>query len=184
VGAQLSWRGATLSWARLSLDADSLLPLGLEMDRGEAPLPGGKRAGWEGWASLPLPILDGLRAEGSLQQWDEAWSYMPKRIYEGALVYHNTFLPTGDLELWTRVGVRGHDPMDVRRLAVSEAGDTTLASVPFYQSWYLHLQVRVVTVRVFVNWENFTIRRNLQDFPGRVLPLTRASYGIRWDLWN
>jgi hypothetical protein len=42
----------------------------------------------------------------------------------------------------------------------------------------------VVTVRVFVAWENFTIRRNLQDFPDRVLPITRASYGIRWDLWN
>lgn len=185
LGAQLSWRGATLAGAKVSLDADSLLPLGLTMDRGQAPLPGGKRSGWEAWASLPIPILHGLRVEGSYQEWDSAWSYMPKRIYQGAFVYHNTFLPTGDLELWTSVGVRGHDPMDVRVWApATDSAEAALASVPFYQSWYLHLQVRVVTVRVFVNWENFAIRRNLQDFPDRVLPITRASYGIRWNLWN
>lgn len=184
LGAQLSWRGATLSAARLSLKADSLLPLGLAMDRGTAPLPGGKRSGWEAVATLPLPILSGLSVQGSYQQWDSAWSYLPKRIYDGALVFHNTFLPTGDLELWTTLGVRGHDPMDVRLMTTTDTGDSVLAGVPFYQSWYFHLQVRVVTVRVFIDWENFTIRRNLQDFPGRVLPMTRATYGVRWNLWN
>jgi hypothetical protein len=59
-----------------------------------------------------------------------------------------------------------------------------LASVPFYQSWYGSLEVRIVTVRAFVRWENFTIRRNLQDFPDRLLPQTRAEYGIRWTMWN
>ncbi|MCG6957951.1 MAG: Plug domain-containing protein [Gemmatimonadetes bacterium] len=183
-GAQLAWRGLVLSGARVSLEVDSLLPLGLEMDRGQEPLPGGKRSGWEASATVPIPVLDGLSLEGSLQQWDSAWSYMPRRIYEGAFVYHNTFLPTGDLEIWTRIGVRGHDPMAVRVLAAADSVGTALASVPFYQSWYWHLQIRVVTVRIFANWENFSIRRNLQDFPDRVLPITRASYGIRWNLWN
>lgn len=173
-----------LSAAHVSLEADSLLPLGLAMDHGTAPLPGGKRSGWEAVATLPVPGFPGLSIRGSYQEWDSAWSYMPKRIYDGAFVYHNTFLPTGDLELWTRVGVRGHDPMDVRVMTASDSLGSVPASVPFYQSWYFHLQVRVVTVRAFIDWENFSIRRNLMDFPDRALPITRATYGIRWNLWN
>ena len=80
--------------------------------------------------------------------------------------------------------------MSVRRegeLVVDEETEEerlVLPSVPFYQSWYARLQVRVVTVRVFIGWENLAVRRNLQDFPERVLPATRAFYGIRWTLWN
>jgi hypothetical protein len=39
-------------------------------------------------------------------------------------------------------------------------------------------------VRLFFGWDNFTIRRNLQTFPGRRLPITRSFFGLRWDLWN
>jgi hypothetical protein len=65
-----------------------------------------------------------------------------------------------------------------------ENPEITLASVPFYQNWYARMEVRIVTVRIFIGWENFTIRRNLQDFPGRLLPITRAVYGLRWTMWN
>ena len=57
-------------------------------------------------------------------------------------------------------------------------------TVPFYQSWYGRIQARILTVRLFLGWENFTIRRNLQNYPGRVLPLTRSFFGLHWDLWN
>jgi len=184
-GAIFRWRGVALSGARLSLETDSLLPFGLLTDRAGSPLPGGKRTGWEVWARLPMP-LDGLHVEGSLQQWDSAWSYMPEQIYRGAFVYHDTFLPSGDLELWWTLGVRGRDPMTVRILGdgMDEDGNALPASVPFYQNWYARIQVRIVTVRIFVQWENFTIRRNLQDFPGRILPATRAFYGVRWTMRN
>lgn len=187
-GAELSWRHFGLSAARLHLEADSLLPLGLAMDRGQPALPGGQRSGWEIWASVPMP-LDGLRLEGSLQKWDQAWSYLPGRIYRGAFVFHDTFLSTGDLELWFRVGVRGRDPMAVRVSSQTTdpgTGQTTLqqATVPFFQDWYGLIQVRIVTVRLFIGWDNFAIRRNLQDFPGRVLPWTRSYYGVRWTMWN
>ncbi len=56
--------------------------------------------------------------------------------------------------------------------------------VPFYQSWFVRLQLRIVTVRAFIMWENFTIRQRNQDFPGRILPSTRSFYGVRWTLWN
>ena len=60
----------------------------------------------------------------------------------------------------------------------------TLESVPFYQNWYGRMEARIVSVNVFIAWENFAIRRNLQNYPGRMLPITRAVYGIRWTMWN
>ena len=42
----------------------------------------------------------------------------------------------------------------------------------------------MVTVRVFVNLENFMRRMDNQDFPGRLLPLNRTVFGVRWTLWN
>ncbi len=56
--------------------------------------------------------------------------------------------------------------------------------VPFYQSWFVRLQIRIVTVRAFIMWENFTLRQRNQDFPDRILPATRSLYGVRWTLWN
>lgn len=193
-GVQWSWKGMSLSGARLKLETDSLLPLGIEPDRGQPALAGGTRTGWEAWASIPMP-LEGLRLEGYYQEWDQDWSYLPKRTYQGALVFHRKYLASGNFEWWWSIGVRGYDPMSVRQVVDSTAAapadgsseeppSVTLASVPFYQSWYGNLEVRIVTVRAFIRWENFTIRRNLQNFPDRLLPQTRAEYGIRWTMWN
>lgn len=189
VGAQWAWRDVAVSGARLRLEADSLLPLGLRPDLGEPALAGGVREGWEVRVRLPTP-LDGLHVEGFLQQWDEEWSYLPRRTYQGAFVFHDTYLTSENFELWWTLGVRGHDPMTVRQV-VGEATDDEgnvvgpeLASVPFYQNWYARIQARIVTVRIFIGWENFAIRRDLQSFPGRLLPATRATYGLRWTMWN
>ena len=183
-GAMLRWRDWAISGARLKVEADSLLPFGLPLDRDGPVLPGGERNGWEAFASLPTP-LDGLRIEGSVQRWEETWSYLPEWIYRGAFVFHDAFLPTENLELWGTLGVRGRDPMSVRVEGdPDEAGDPTLARVPFFQSWYARIQVRVVSVMIFVSWENFTVRESLQDFPERVLPATRAFYGVRWVMRN
>ena len=54
----------------------------------------------------------------------------------------------------------------------------------FFQSWYARLQIRIVSLSIFIGWENLTRRDNLQDFPERILPVTRSVYGIRWTLWN
>jgi hypothetical protein len=193
VGVQWTFRDLVLSGALLELEADSLLPVGFEADRGEPPLAGGKRSGWEVWGRVPLPLpWDGFRLEGSYQQWDDSWSYLPRRIYSGALAFHRTYLETGNFELDWRIGVRGRDPMTVRQvLTPAEPGsgdvpgvEAELASVPFYQNWYTRLQVRIVSVRIFLAWENFTLRPELQDFPDRLLPRTRAVYGLRWTMWN
>jgi hypothetical protein len=190
-GVRWSWRGFGLAGARLKVEADSLLPLGFGLDRGGPVVPGGTRTGWEASARLPT-ILRGLSLQGSYQTWDEAWPYLPKQSYQGAFVYNRTFLETGNFEWWWTLGVRGRDPMTVRMLAPTsgavvdgeEEPEIVLASVPFYQNWYARMEIRIVTVRIFIGWENFTIRRDLQDFPGRLLPATRAIYGLRWTMWN
>jgi hypothetical protein len=92
------------------------------------------------------------------------------------------FLESRNLEVWADVGVKGRDPMRVPQ--VDPDGEPVMAEVPSFQSWYGRLQIRIVTVRIFVLWENFTIRDENQDFPGRVLPPTRALYGVRWTMWN
>ena len=183
-GARIAWRDATISAAKLRIESDSLIPLGIELDRGSPLLPGMISKGWEVWGSLPA-VLGGLRLEGSVQQWQEAAPYLPKKIYKAALVFHRSFLDSGNLELWGTLGVRGHDPMKVHVLrGGSEPEDRTLQTVPLYENWYGRIQVRVLTLRVFVAWENITVNRNLQTFPGRILPALRSVYGIRWSLWN
>jgi hypothetical protein len=147
---------------------------------------------------------------GSYQQWDQAedawttpedslgvpellpedeapWRYLPRRSYQGAISFHDTFLPTENLEVWFDLGAWGRDPMTVpfpEEILVGEETRYVQPTVPFYQNWFVRLQVRVVTVRVFIVWENFTLRAGNQDFPGRLQPATRSVYGVRWTIWN
>ena len=67
---------------------------------------------------------------------------------------------------------------------VGEDGLPVAVDVPFNQSWYFRIQVRVVSLRIFIRWENFTVREENRDFPNRTLPKSRVMYGIRWTLWN
>jgi hypothetical protein len=183
LGASVSGLGATLAVAGLRADNDLHLPLGTELDRGSPVVPGAERHGIEAWGSLPTPWR-ALRLEGSYQSWDTPGPYLPEQIYHGAFVFHRTYLDSENFELWWSLGVRGHDPMLVFVADDGQGGGGGLVTVPFFQSWYGRIQARIVTVRLFFGWENFTIRRNLQDFPGRLLPVTRSFFGLRWDLWN
>ena len=183
----MQWRGVDLWAARLSMDVDSLPALGLPWDAGIPPFPGETRSGWEAGGRIPVPYLTGLAREGWTQQWEVspatgAWPWLPDRSSEARLAYHGVFFPTGNLEVHFDVGARGRDPM-VARL-VDPEGDPFLEVVPFFQSWSTRLQIRVVTVRAFIIWDNFTIRQGNEDVPGRLLPQTRALYGVRWMLWN
>jgi hypothetical protein len=181
-GGSVSLLGATVAAAALRSRADVDLPLGIGLDRGAPVAPGAVREGLELWSVLPTPWAS-LRLEGSYQVWDSDGPYLPKEIYRGALVFRKTYLASGNFELWWTLGVRGHDPMDVF-VGTASGGGGGMATVPFYQSWYGRIQARILTVRLFLGWENFTIRRNLQNFPDRVLPVTRSFFGLHWDLWN
>ena len=182
VGGSFAWGPLRLQGALLSLEADSLAPLGLVLDRGGPITAAGELTGWEAAGRIELPV-DGFALVGSYQDWDGEARYLPGRIYRGAVDFHDVFLESGNLEVWGALGVRGRDPMLVP-VPAPQDGEATLARVPFYQSWYADVQVRIVTVRLFIRWENFTVRDRLQDYPERILPATRAMYGVRWVLWN
>ena len=182
-GATLGWGGAVVSGAILGLEEDLSLPLGLEPDLGSGPVAGATRRGWEAYGRIPMP-MEGLALVGSYQEWDVPGPYLPARIYRGAFDFHRTFMASENFELRATLGVRGHDPMLVFVPPQDASGETELVEVPFYQSWDGGFQMRIVTVRIFVAWENLGTRRNLQTFPGRILPALRTSYGIRWTMRN
>ena len=186
VGASFAWRGSGLSGALVMLETDSLPLLGLAMDENGTVVAPIERTGIELSGRTRLPFMsDGFALTGAVTLWDEPARYLPERSYHAAIVFHDVFLPSGNLELWGSLGVEGRDPMQVPLPDPDQPPDPgSLSTVPFYQSWYGFVQVRVLAVRIFVGWENFTVRRDNQDFPGRVLPLTRATYGVRWTLFD
>jgi len=184
-GIEYRWNDVHLGAAVLRASADSLHPVGFRPDMEGVVTAGPVRNGVEGTATLPLNrLLSGLEVTGSMQFWDEEgdWRYLPRRSYEGRFRFHDIFLESGNLEVWGDVGVRGRDGMSLPLLD----GDTGpgRATVGSSQTWHARVQVRVVSVRVFVMWDNFTIRQNNRDFPETRLPATRVLYGIRWTLWN
>ena len=182
VGLEYRRGGAFVGAAILSIEADSLHPLGLPADRGGLATGGGSRSGYEVSMSLPLEwAMTGLSLQGNAQFWDQnaTWRYLPERTYQARLALHDVFFESQNLELWTDIGVTGRDPMQVPSDVPGSLG-----AVPFRQSWFGRLQIRVSSVRLFLRWDNFTIRQRNQDYPGRLQPQTRAMYGIRWTLWN
>jgi hypothetical protein len=214
VGLRFQWRGVDLAGARLRMESDSLFLMGLPLDRTGFTVPGGIREGFEVSGRIPVYVprlpggLPGLALVGSYQWWDQAegvtagadagqgvavpedrvpWRYLPRQSYQAGLSFHDTFFPTENLEVWFDLGVQGRDPMVVplpQDPALGQGPGMPPAMVPFYQSWFVRLQIRVVTVRAFFMWDNFTIRQRNQDLPGRVFPPTRSMYGVRWTMWN
>ncbi len=186
LGAQFQWRGLRISSARLSVDPDSLHPLGLPPDRDGVVLAGERRSGFEVMGELPL-LIEGLALRGSYQWWDEepVLRYLPRRTWHAEIDWQRTFLASGNLEFLATVGVNGRDAMLVPLLAPEATPeDPLLQAVPWYQSWFARLQIRVLTFRIFINAENLANKVDNQDYPGRRLPLFRSFYGVRWTLWN
>jgi hypothetical protein len=188
VGVRFAWRGADVAGARVRIDTDSLPLLGLPMDRDGLVLPGVERSGLELSGRVPLPLLpDGFAFTGALTLWDEPARYLPERSYQAYFVFHNQYKESGNLEVWGRLGVegRGNLIVPVEDPTLSGPGEPPVPTTqPFYQSWNALVQVRIVNLRLFVGWQNFSVRRNNQDFPDRVLPIFRSYYGVRWILWN
>ena len=214
-GAEFRWRRFELSGALLKIESDSLFTTGLSTDRDGVTQAGGSRDGFEVAARIPL-YPKGFSLVGWWQKWDQAddvltepqdttgspellsdldmpWRYLPRESYQASLSFHNTFYPTGNLEVWFDLGVRGREPMALpfqneevwAEYGAGEEDPRFVPTVsPFYQSWFVRLQIRIVTVRVFFMWDNFLVRQSNQDFIDRLLPATRSMYGVRWTLWN
>lgn len=196
LGVRLAWRDIEVTGAMVSTEADSIWPTQLLFDRGGLVLPQPRRRGLELTGRIPL-WPRGLALLGEVQLWEAEDSatagllYFPEHQYRGSFTFHRQYFPTGSFEVWVDVGARGRAAMKVPQpdpaggvgLAPEEpAGVPTV--VPFYQDWYLRLQLRVLDLNIFATVENVTFRRNNQDVPGRLLPITRGIYGVRWTFWN
>lgn len=154
--------------------------------------------GYEVSGRVALPFVPGLGLVGTLMQWDEEGVWRPRRRYTGGFDFANQYYEGDQLEIRAQVKVEGRDPMlipwadpeaDAAVDPNAEPGDAAAAGptwtrVPFQQSWNAWLHIRIQSVRIFVRWDNLFLRAANQDFPGRVLPRTRAVYGVRWTLWN
>ena len=141
--------------------------------------------------------------EAAFQSWDEEQAYLPKRTWNGAITYHRVFKESRNLELWGTIGVNGRDPMLLPIVdpdppvadPVDPGGDPEpdpdgeptgppLLRVPFYQDWFTVIQVRIVTLNIFIRWENVAGKDDNFDFPGRQQPRFRTLYGVRWTMNN
>lgn len=169
------------AWHRV--DIDSILPVDILGARAGQAVAGDETTGYEVSGRIGVPmLLDGLAVTGSLVGWETEGVYRPLRRYTGGLAFHNVY-KAGNLELQAHAKVQGRDRM-LLPWVEGEGEDASLVRVPFQQSWDLWLQVRVLTVRIFIRTENVGLRAGNQDFPDRLLPQTRSIYGIRWTLWN
>lgn len=183
----LSWSGwgADLSAAWLSTKTDSIRPTATFLDRDGVAFSGDEVSGWEADLRYKLP-WEGFSLNASWQQWDTPGIFRPEEIYRGGIRFHRVYYDTGNFEFWWGIQAVGRSAMQLpfADADLSTADQMVPVTVPFQQTWDAYLQIRVVTVRIFLRFENLGVRERNQDFPGRILPATRAIYGVRWTLWN
>jgi len=181
-GADFERWGVQVGGAWLRVEASESLPLGLTPD--ESPFVVGLTTleGYEVTASVPL-YFDGLSAGGMLTRWDEPEGmYLPDEQFSASVRYHNVFRENGVLELWLDGGAEGRSSMLVPGAPGGEEAITE--RVDHQINWFGRVQLRIATVRIFLNWDNLAYREMDADIPGRFLPSARALWGVRWTLWN
>ena len=70
---------------------------------------------------------------------------------------------------------------------LESGGDPTvpdLIVVRRSEEWYIHVQVRIVTLNLFIRAENVRGKSDNIDFPDRTQPRFRTLYGVRWVMNN
>ena len=199
-GARLRLGPIDLTGAWHRIETDSLIPPYSFATRAAEVVVGDQVEGYEVSGRVGVPLLDGLSLVGTLMEWDHEGVWRPRRRYTGGFDFANSYYKNDQLEIRAQIKVEGRDPMLIPFLDPEEpvsdegdvgAGDGEAAStdpawlrVPFQQSWNAWLHIRIQSVRIFIRWENLFLRPANQDFPDRILPRTRAVYGVRWTLWN
>lgn len=188
IGVRFQGLGGDLSAAWLSTETDSIGGFTTFLEGQGERFAGVESTGWEVAGRWNLPILRGLAFTGSLQRWDTPGVLRPEEVYRAGFVFNRTYYDTGNFQLWAGVMAEGRGRMEIPILGTADPEDpeapVPLQTVPFQQTWNAWLQMRIVTVRIFIRWENLTLRQFNQDFPDRFLPATRSTYGVRWTLFN
>lgn len=186
-GIALDWGGLHVEAAGLLLRTDSVFSFGSPYDSVAMGLPGGQTRGFEVSGSLPL-FWKSLRVGGSFTRWTNPalWAYLPRVEGRGGLYLHTIPLKSGNLEITANVEGVYRGAMLVPAATDSTGAATTGGYVVFSPRTVVnaYVQIRVVSVRVFVRYDNITAPLDNLDFPGRELLGQHIVYGVKWDLWN
>lgn len=181
-GGSLRYGGLDLTGAVIRSSADAASGLALPSESVFLRSGGGDATGFEVMARLPTP-WDPLRVEG----WyvgmasPSDWLYVPDHHWRAGLVYHHFPLPSGNLELFTRIEHQYRGPMTVPAPAETAASRTAVGA---YRATNIEFTIRILTVRAFLRWQNVTNRGGQGDLPGFTLPGQHILYGVKWEFLN
>ncbi len=180
VGASFAWKGTRIAGAALDLHTDSVYTFGVPFDSVARSFPGGDTRGWELSGHIPILWRD-FFLEGGYVHWmsGDRWLYLPEEEGRVSLVLHTLPLGSGNLEILGRLEADRRGVM-----SVPSTGGQEVVSLPARTVLNAYLQIRIVTVRAFVRFDNMSAVRSLADLPGRTLPAARVVYGVKWELWN
>lgn len=193
VGGEMTLGGAHGAVAYLNMETDSVAGLGPDFDFPALRLPGGEVSGWEFTGRLPL-FWKPLSAHGWYMTWTDglAWAYLPTSTWRAGLSYHHLPLESGNLEFIARIEAHRRGAMRVPAFTTVRPEDEEAPPeevldsevVPGRTTFDLYFQFRILDVRAFLRWENFTNRVDQYDLPGRKLPGQRILYGVKWEFRN
>jgi hypothetical protein len=178
VGAGWSLGGWSVQGAALRLAPGLSAPFGVAFDRGADSEEVGEAAGFEVRAQIPLP-LRGSWLQGDWTGWADTGgrAHLPEDSWRLALHFHRLFYE-GNLEPTLRVEAvrRG-----TARVPLRGGGEGASLPTVYYNAY---LQIRVLDVRAFVQWDNIFHDLRGADLPGQPLPGQRAVYGVRWHFFD
>lgn len=184
VGASLDIGGISLGGALLKAKNDAVTTFGLPFDRTRRLFLGNDVRGGELTGRVPLPLLKGLYAQGSITQWRSGTRglYLPERIYRAGLELHSTPLKSGNLEILARVETIHRGLMLVPNPGAGDDENPVfeMAGTDLVDGY---LQIRIIDVRAFVRYEDMT-GQDAPEVALRPLRGPRIFYGVKWQFWN
>lgn len=178
-GVEMNRGAYHLGAALVHHDVDQTAPYGWWYDRVAGLRPGLAVNGVEAYGSVPL-LVPGLTLSG----WYERWfgtpdrTYLPAQLGRAALQYNRVF-KQGNLEPTIRVEVIGRDATltyDALQTGTQVQGQYALLN------WYL--QIRIIDIRIFWQYQNALNNQLPYDVPGTRIPGGRNLYGVRWFFRN
>jgi hypothetical protein len=184
IGASINIRSLSVGGALLKAETGGVTTFGLPFDRTSTLYPGSDVRGGELTGRLPLPLVKGLFAQGSITQWRSGTRglYLPERIYRAGIGLHSTPLKSGNLEILARIERIHRGLMLVPNLAAGEQ-EPPVIEMPGIDLVDGYLQIRIIDVRAFIRYEDMT-GQDAPEVANRPLRGPRIFYGVKWQFWN
>ena len=181
-GAQLAGREDVFGFAIFEQGESTLAPFGLGFDLNLPSYSGGAVRGLEGSLHSVIPRTAGtLALQGSFVYLLDGGGrpYLPTEYGRAGLFFTDTYF-AGQLEPSLRIeGIhRGEATVP------SQARTAFTAVAPAYQTLNLSLHIRIIDVRLFLDWENLISNQAARDFPYTPAAFPRIVYGANWHFSN